>query len=100
MLKYNFHTFIRSLVHTNNWRVFLFIRNKKSNYKVASEPVAIENKVASDEVDQQNNPAGKPQAVQQNVYDHPAPSDSLTIENNNASSTSAMEQIEMQKVEQ
>ena len=80
--------------------MFLFIRNKKSNDEVASGSVAIANEVASNEVDQQNNQAGKPQAVQQNVYDNPAPSDSLTIENNNASSTSAMEQIEMQKVEQ
>ena len=85
----------------NARHVFSVYRKKKSEYKVGSEPVTITNKVASDELDQQSNEAGKEQAaVQQNVYDNPAPSDSLTIKNNNASSTSTTEQLEMQKVQQ
>ena len=62
--------------------------------------MTIANKVASDEMEQQSSQAGKQQTVQQNIYDNPAPIDSLTIKNINASSTAKMEQIEMQKVQQ
>ena len=80
--------------------MFSIYRKKKSNYKVSSEPVTIANNAASDEMEQPSNQAGKQQTVQQNIYDNPAPSDSLTIKNINASSTDKMEQIEMQKVQQ
>ena len=51
--------------------------------KESSEPMTITNKVASDEMvqEQQSSQTGE----QQNIYDNPAPSDSLTITNNNAS---------------
>ena len=81
-------------------KYFSLYRKKKSNYKVSSEPVTIANKVASDEMEQHTSQAGKQQTVQQNIYDNPAPTDSLTITNNNASYTAKMEQIEMQKVQQ
>ena len=55
---------------------------------MSSEPVTITNKVASDEMDQQSSQAaaGEQRAAhQQNIHDNPAPSDSLTFTNNNAS---------------
>ena len=75
-------------------------RKKRSNYKVSSEPVTITNKAASDEMEQQSSQAEKQQPVQQNIYDYPAPGDSLTIKNSNVSSTAMTVQIEMQKVQQ
>ena len=69
---------------------------------MSSDPVTIANKFASNEMEQETSQAGKQQTAQQNIYDNPAPGDSLTIKNINASSTAKMEQIEMhaQKVQQ
>ena len=68
----------------------MFIRKKKSNDKITAEPVTIANKVASNEVYQQNNHLGN-QGVQHNIYEKPKIKESLTIEN---------EQFEMQKIQQ
>ena len=76
-------------------------RKKESNYEVSSEPVTITNKVASVVQEQQSSEAGMQQADQPNAYDNPIYSDSsLTITNNNASSTAKVEEIEMQKMQQ
>ena len=77
---------------------FLFIRKKRGDHKVTSEPITITNKAASDEMDQQNNEAGKQQAVEQPaLYETPVTRNDRSTTVNKNTSTVTIEQIEMQE---